>query len=146
MIDGVGQVKPATKWEAAVASARERAPKGIASAVPAVPPTPPAEIRVVKAIGRSAPSRSAPLSMMLRRDVAWLRAGAGPEIDQVVFEFSNDNNNYTSLGSGTRVAGGWELNGASLPAGENFWIRARGRAANGESSSSIIESVKQFYR
>jgi ATP-dependent helicase Lhr and Lhr-like helicase len=43
---------------------------GHADAAPAAPATPPARIQ------RSAPSRSAPLALILRRDASWLRAAA----------------------------------------------------------------------
>ena len=62
--------------------------------------------------------------------VSWLRGGAGPEIEQVIFELSTDGGNtYSALGAGTRIAGGWEKTGLSLPA--NCEIRARGRTTSG---------------
>ncbi len=66
MVDGVGVVKPISKWEAATARVR--------ATPPPPPPVDPPKPRTV--ITRAAPSRSAPLALMLRRDVAWLRAAA----------------------------------------------------------------------
>ena len=80
--------------------------------------------------------------------VTWSRSGAGPEIEQVTFEQSTDGTNYTVSGSGIRINGGWQLTGLSFPAGQNFYVRARGRATGGAygGSSGLIESVAQFYR
>ena len=62
--------------------------------------------------------------------VEWLRGGASPEVGQVIFELStNGGNSFTALGSGTRIAGGWERSGLSLPAAGE--IRARGRTGAG---------------
>jgi ATP-dependent Lhr-like helicase len=81
MVDGVGEVKPVdgvtegkplSKWEAATARVRATPPR-LGARAPIEPPKP----RVV--ISRVAPSRSAPLALMLRRDVAWLRAAAAIE-------------------------------------------------------------------
>ena len=76
-----------------------------------------------------------------------MRGGASPEIEQVSFEQSLDGINYTPLGHGTRISGGWQLTGLSLPPGQNFCVRARGRAVGGiaNGSSGLIECVKQFY-
>ena len=44
--------------------------------------------------------------------VLWLRGGAAPELSQVTFAYSNnDGGSWTSLGNGSRMAGGWELGG-----------------------------------
>jgi hypothetical protein len=80
--------------------------------------------------------------------VTWTRSGAGPEVEQVTFAQSTDGTNYKALGSGIRISGGWQLTGLSLPAGQNFFLRARGRSTGGAygGSSGLIESVAQFYR
>lgn len=64
----------------------------------------------------------------------------------MTFEQSLDGSNYVVLGSATRISGGWQITGLSLPAGENFHVRARGRASGGyeHGSSGLIESVAQF--
>ncbi len=75
----------------------------------------------------------------------WLRGGTAPEVEQVTFELSVDGGiSWTALGSGTRMAGGWEKTGLSLPT--SGAIRARGRATVGSwnGSSSLIEQVASF--
>jgi len=77
--------------------------------------------------------------------VQWLRGGSAPELQQVTFEVSADGGtNWTSLGSGTRMAGGWTGSGVSLPPAG--MIRARGRAAAGiyNGSSSLFEQVASY--
>ena len=80
--------------------------------------------------------------------VTWSRSGAGPEVEQVTFDQSMNGGDYTPLGPATRISKGWELTGLSLPAGRNFYLRARGRPSGGQSNGSggLIESVAQFYR
>lgn len=78
----------------------------------------------------------------------WNRDGTGPEIEQVTFELSTDNANYTPLGNATRIDGGWQLTGLLLPVGKNFYLRARGRTVGGQynGSSGMLQTVAQFYR
>jgi uncharacterized delta-60 repeat protein len=79
----------------------------------------------------------------------WSHGGAGPEVHQVTFEQASAANptNFTPLGRGIRIEGGWQLTGLSLPIGETFYLRARGRTGGGyySASSGLIESVRQFY-
>jgi uncharacterized delta-60 repeat protein len=79
--------------------------------------------------------------------VTWMRGGAGPEVWRVTFESSTDGQAYTSLGSGTRAAGGWELSGLSLPTLQNLFIRARGYYTTGmyNGSGSIVESLRNVW-
>ncbi len=72
----------------------------------------------------------------------WLRGGTSPEVEQVTFELSSDEgNSYSAPGAGTRVAGGWEVTGLTLPSSGS--IRARGRTVGGSlnSSSGLVEQV-----
>ena len=72
--------------------------------------------------------------------VQWARGGAGPEVERVTFELSTDGGgSWSALGAGTRVAGGWERTGLSLPASGS--IRARGRTTAGlyNGSSGLVE-------
>ncbi len=74
--------------------------------------------------------------------VLWLRGGAAPELSQVTFAYSNnDGGSWTSLGNGSRMAGGWELGGLNLS--PNILIRARGLSTGGyyNGSSSLVESI-----
>jgi hypothetical protein len=79
--------------------------------------------------------------------VTWTRSGAGPEVWRVTFESSTDGVTYTPLGAGTRIAGGWQLTGLTLPRGQNLFIRARGYYATGvyDGSASMVESVRNVY-
>ena len=80
--------------------------------------------------------------------ITWARGGAAPEIDLVTFERSTDGTNYTALGDGARIPGGWQLGDTWLPTGQKVYVRARGRSFGGtySTSSGIVESVAQFYR
>jgi uncharacterized delta-60 repeat protein len=58
--------------------------------------------------------------------IHWARSGAAPEVERVVFEVSTDGHTYNPVGEATRGAGGWFLNGATLPLGRSIYVRARG--------------------
>ena len=79
--------------------------------------------------------------------ITWLRSGAGPEVDEVTFELADDAINYSPLGGGTRVAGGWQLSGLTLPSNQNVFLRARGYFRTGcySGSGSIVESVREVF-
>jgi uncharacterized delta-60 repeat protein len=79
--------------------------------------------------------------------VTWTRGQAGPEVWRVTFEHSTNGTTWTSLGNGTRIAGGWQLTGLSLSMNESHYIRARGYGTGGlcNGSGSLFESVKLFY-
>lgn len=61
--------------------------------------------------------------------VEWLRGGAAPETTQVAFDLSTDGATWAPLGAGTRIPGGWELTGLSLP--QFGLIRAQARVMSG---------------
>ena len=79
--------------------------------------------------------------------VSWMRSGAAPELEQVTFEQSLDGTNYTLLGRGERMAGGWQLSGLTLPQTSVFLVRAGGRAVCGRNngSSGRIGQTVEFY-
>ena len=79
--------------------------------------------------------------------ITWLRSGASPEVWRVTFELSTDGEAFTSLGDGTHISGGWQLQGLSLLHGQNLWIRARGFYNSGQYNGSglIVESVRNVY-
>ncbi len=71
--------------------------------------------------------------------ITWLHSGAGPEVSRVFFDASTNGTSLFRL-SGTRVAGGWQATGPSLPV--NATVRARGWiAGSGDGSSWCAESV-----
>ncbi|MEY2601217.1 MAG: trimeric autotransporter adhesin, partial [Verrucomicrobiota bacterium] len=79
--------------------------------------------------------------------VTWTRGGSSPQFARVTFESSTDNVNYTLLGNGTASGSNWTLTGLNLPAGQNFYIRARGYYGSGQrdGSASITESVRNVF-
>ncbi|MBW6466841.1 MAG: hypothetical protein K0B06_10080, partial [Brevefilum sp.] len=79
--------------------------------------------------------------------VTWLRSGAGPEVWRVTFESSTNGVDFTPLGAGVRILGGWRLEGLTLPTAQNLWVRARGYYSTGcsHSSGSLVESLRYVY-
>jgi uncharacterized delta-60 repeat protein len=79
--------------------------------------------------------------------VTWSRSRFSPEVVDVEFEHSADLAVWTDLGSATRVSGGWQLSGLSLPFGVNGYIRGRGKSLGGrrEASASVVESIRQYF-
>jgi hypothetical protein len=81
--------------------------------------------------------------------INWTGGGSNPQSTRVTFESSTDNVTYTPLGDGIPQSGSsdWTLTGLSLPAGQNFYIRARGyyRGGSFNGSESITESVRNAF-
>jgi uncharacterized delta-60 repeat protein len=73
--------------------------------------------------------------------ITWLRGGTSPEVWRTTFDVSTNLTNWTYLGEGLRIPGGWQLTGLALP-GEGR-IRARGFARGGgfNGSSWFAETV-----
>lgn len=73
--------------------------------------------------------------------ITWQRGGTSPEVWRTTFESSADGINWVMLGAGARIAGGWQLTGASVPA--NSKVRARGYVLGGFANASgwIAESI-----
>lgn len=67
--------------------------------------------------------------------ITWLRGGTSPEAWRTSFDHSPDGLTWTTLGEGTRVPGGWQLSGVSVPQGGR--LRARGWVSGGYNSGSI---------
>lgn len=75
----------------------------------------------------------------------WMRSGAGPEVSTVTFQLSTDGGStWTTAGSGTRIAGGWQGTGLSLPLSGT--LRAVGRTSGGflTASSGLISESTVF--
>ena len=80
---------------------------------------------------------TAPVSDALSFDgstLSWLRGGPGPELLRTRFE-TGTNGQLAILGDGTRIPGGWQWAGLSLPTDSTF--RARGFDAAGSSDNPI---------
>ena len=87
------------------------------------------------------------LSVANANQVQWLRGGALPEASSVAFEVSIDGGtNYTVVGSGSRIAGGWSYTPppGSLPS--NGLLRAKAVSSGGYfgNSSGITAAVTAF--
>ena len=85
------------------------------------------------------------LNILNSGQVQWLRSGSGPEVSPVTFELStNGGTIWSVLGNGTRITGGWQLSGLTLPSSGS--IRARGRTSGGiySGSSGLVEKVQTF--
>jgi uncharacterized delta-60 repeat protein len=61
--------------------------------------------------------------------VTWLRGGSSPQVSAVTFDASSNGTDWTSLGSGSRIDGGWQLTGVTV--GANDTVRARAQAVGG---------------
>lgn len=66
--------------------------------------------------------------------ITWLRGGASPEVWRTTSERSTNGVNWTSLGSGTRIAGGWQL--TNVPSLTSGILRARGHLTGGYRNAS----------
>ncbi|HWB03591.1 MAG TPA: delta-60 repeat domain-containing protein [Verrucomicrobiales bacterium] len=85
------------------------------------------------------------LTVPSRATVRWLRGGASPETHDVTFELSTDGGDFWSpVGRGTRITGGWQLNGLSLPPAGQIRARARLYSGYGNGSSGLTESRGSF--
>jgi uncharacterized delta-60 repeat protein len=78
--------------------------------------------------------------------ITWLRSGTSPEIWRSSFAYSTNGTDWVDLGAGTRISGGWQLSGLSVPLDPQhsalLTVRARGYYTGGRynGSSSIIET------
>jgi len=93
-------------------------------------------------LGRIEPTEPATQDLTIDgATVTWLRGGSSPEVWRTTFETSTDGVNWSLLGAGTRLSGGWQLGGLSLP--PDPWIRARGHVTGGEGNGSgwLVESL-----
>lgn len=59
--------------------------------------------------------------------IVWLRGGSSPELTWAEFETSTNGVDWTSVGTASRIPGGWQLTGLNLPDGVR--IRARGQVS-----------------
>jgi hypothetical protein len=66
--------------------------------------------------------------------ITWLRGGTGAEFGRTTFEACTNGADWASLGDGSRIAGGWQLSGLSLP--PETPIRARGFLTGGANNGS----------
>lgn len=85
------------------------------------------------------------LSIQPNGSIQWQRGGVSPEANIVTFEVSQNNGStWQRVGSGSRITGGWELNGASIPASGKLRGSAKIRGGRYNGSSSLIQTVVDF--
>jgi len=72
--------------------------------------------------------------------LSWMRGGANPEISHATFSHSTNGLIWRDLGPVTRIPGGWQKSGVSLPAGAT--LRARGQVVGGGVSSWSVETLQ----
>ena len=91
------------------------------------------------------PAASDSLDLSATNRVRWLRGGTAPELHSATFDLSiTDGAFWTPLTTPSRIAGGWESTGLSLP--RTGLIRARGRTPPGlgTSGAGILETTAAF--
>jgi len=75
----------------------------------------------------------------------WTQSGTTPMLASAEFEVSTDSGvTWSSLGQGTRIAEGWQIDGVSLPS--NGFLRARGRQFVSNRGFGEIGEIKLFGR
>jgi uncharacterized delta-60 repeat protein len=74
-------------------------------------------------------------------NLTWLRGGTSPEAWRTTFEISSDSTNWSSLGAGTRIPGGWQLSGVAVPPGNAIRARAFTLGADYNGSSWFHETI-----
>ena len=92
-------------------------------------------------VGRLASTDAATDNLTLNGSTfTWSRSGSGPEFWRTTLEISTNGADWTGLGIGTPVPGGWRLSGISLP--PNALVRARGfLTGGGYTSAWFVETV-----
>ena len=91
------------------------------------------------------PVASDSLDITVTNRVRWLRGGTAPELHSATFDLSVDGgSSWTPLASPSRISGGWETTGLSLP--RTGLIRALGRTPSGlgTSGAGMLETVAAF--
>ncbi|AVT06504.1 hypothetical protein C7Y68_13675 [Paracidovorax avenae] len=79
--------------------------------------------------------------------LSWMRSGTGPVATNVRFSMATTSNaaenDWTDLGPGTRIPGGWSIGALNFQRGTPLWIRARGSVA-GNGSQSMVQAVRMI--
>jgi uncharacterized delta-60 repeat protein len=87
------------------------------------------------------PSPATQNLMVTGTNILWQRGGSSPEVWRTTFDVTTNGTVWTGIGDGTRVPGGWQLAGVSLPT--NSVLRARG-LVSGSGSSWFVERTSLF--
>jgi uncharacterized delta-60 repeat protein len=83
-------------------------------------------------------------------NVRWLRSGSAPALalpPTLELSLTGNPNSYSSLGTMSRITGGWQLAVPSLPQGQNFFVRAQGVLSSGQRNGSggQLQSTAQLF-
>lgn len=90
-------------------------------------------------------STSSSLSVISPSHVQWIRGGTLPETTQVMFRYyPTGSTTAVNLGQGTRIDGGWELTGTSLPISGTLSAYALIPCGYFNGSSSFVEETVAF--
>lgn len=85
-------------------------------------------------------SSTSSLTLPTSSSARWLRDGNIKEVQQVVFQHSTDGGStWTDLSSGTRISGGWEMTGITIPT--TGLLRATGRTGNSGTGSPSLNAA-----
>jgi hypothetical protein len=77
--------------------------------------------------------------------VTWLRDGSAPEALRTDFQLSLDGGSvWMPVGAGSRIAGGWELTGLSLPPTGQIRARARTPGGYGGTCGGLVQSFVSY--
>lgn len=77
--------------------------------------------------------------------IEWLRGGSAPEATQVLFDQSTDGGTtWTLLGSASRITGGWELTGLSLPSSAKIRASAITNSGVNNGSGGVVQIIEDF--
>jgi uncharacterized delta-60 repeat protein len=84
------------------------------------------------------------LNVLDASHIQWLRGGSAPEAQDVIFEVATNGTNWTVLGLGKPILGGWERTRLHLPS--NGQLRARARLISGQynGSAGLAEKLISF--
>ncbi|UFS69587.1 hypothetical protein LPW11_17015 [Geomonas sp. RF6] len=101
-------------------------------------------------LARFATSKPAVQSLDISLDgshasVRWLRGGAAPELTGVLFEDSPDGTNWTVLGSGVPIEGGWGVQVPNPVTRQNRYLRGRGYAVTSSKTNVLVEEKRLYY-
>jgi uncharacterized delta-60 repeat protein len=91
------------------------------------------------------PAAADSLDITVTNRVRWLRGGTAPELHSATFDLSvNGGSSWTPLNTPSRISGGWESTGLSLP--RTGLIRTRGRTSPGlgTSGAGMLETISEF--
>jgi uncharacterized delta-60 repeat protein len=70
--------------------------------------------------------------------ITWLRGGSSPEVSRTTFAIFTNGSAWTYIGDGTRIAGGWQLTGVSVPINASLQLSGFADYSGFPSQSSVF--------